>query len=214
MKKIEINSFIRKEVGKSACKKYRKEGLIPAVVYGKEESIPILIKKQEFEKILKKGESGIISLKIALDSKVKEKNVIIKEIQYHPVNNGIIHVDFQHVSLAEKIEVKTYLKIIGESPGVKKGGVIEQHIHELTIRCLPTKIPESISIDISKLDIGDSIHVKDISELYKEIEILENKEEVILTITPPTRIEEAPTPREVSEPEVIKEKGKTAEEEK
>jgi large subunit ribosomal protein L25 len=208
MKEITLEAKKRTETGKERAKKLRRQGLIPAVVYGPgDEPLPLEINAQSLNSILRagKGENVIITLNI--DGGQNEKKVLIREIQHDPVLGDILHVDFQHVLLTKKITVKVPVHLVGVPVGVSKDGGILQHVlRELEIECLPTEIPEKVEFDVSNLKIGDSIHVKDTR--LEKVTILSDAEGSIVTVVPPTIFKEevVPAAAEVTEPEVITEK--------
>ncbi|MEW6681088.1 MAG: 50S ribosomal protein L25 [bacterium] len=194
---------------KGELNKIRREGFIPGIIYGQARpSLPIYLSKREFLSILHKERNPLFSLKIGR----KKEYAIVKEKQIDPLKNEIIHLDFMRVRMDEKIEVKVGIKAMGTPQGVKEGGVLEQLIYELNIKCPVISIPEAIEVNVEGLKIGDMLQIKDISE-YEGIEILEEKEKIVFSILPP-RVEEAPKEErvEITEPEVIK-KGKKEEEE-
>lgn len=216
MKTVPLKAKERKGLGKQAVKKIRAEQHIPAVVYGTEiKPTSLEVGSDEFSRVIhtKAGENVIIQLAVS-GHKNFEKTVVIKEIQHHPVTDAIIHVDFNCISLTEKIKVKVPLHVKGEAPGLKEGGVLDVVHHEIEVECLPTQIPERLDADISTLNIGDSIHVKEIS-FPPGVQSLLPGEEVVVAIHAP-KAEEVPVPEEtaVAEPEVIgkekKEEGEAA----
>lgn len=211
MEEVKLKVELRKDAGKEAAKRLRRLGTIPAVIYGKgEKTIPIKISARELEKVLHTaaGENVLINLKIA-HTKEAGKTVIIKELQHDPVKGDIYHIDFNHISLKEAIEVKVPVTTKGESPGVKEGGVMEHILWELEVECLPTQIPEKFEVDCSNLAIGDAIHVKNLF-IPEGIKVLNPPEDVVVSVVPPKAEEEVPVEEEVIEPEVI---GKKKEEE-
>ncbi|MFH1825020.1 MAG: 50S ribosomal protein L25 [Candidatus Firestonebacteria bacterium] len=207
MEQLELKAKVREEKGKNAANRLRFKNEIPGIFYGGQENTLLILSVKDIQKIIstKGGENILINLKI--EGK-EDKIAIIKEIQVHPVSGGLLHVDLYQVSLVEEITVNVPIKIFGNSPGVKLGGILEHHLRELKIKCLPAKIPSDIPFDISNLNIGDSVHVKDL-KIPLEIKVLENLEEVVITcgapkeeeVKPEGAIEEAPTG-----PEVIGEK--------
>lgn len=204
MEKIELKIEERQKIGTSESKRLRSKGLIPSVIYGvKDKPVHSVVDEKELKNILKKGGHPIITLKVG----DKEKSAIIQEVQRHPVSSNILHVDFHSISMKEKIEVKVPLVVKGEPIGVKSGGILSFLLREIPVRCFPGAMPHHIEIDVSSLNIGDSIHIKDIT-VDKEVEILLSKEEAVITVTPPTtEKEKEPAAEEVpSQPEVIGEK--------
>lgn len=216
MQRIELEAVKREEFGKEKVKKARARGLIPGIVYGKEvKNVPIYVEKSALLKLLKEEakESMIIKLKVNR----KNYNVVLRDIQYHPVTYDVLHVDFHAIQMDKPIEVTVKVHLIGEPEGVKKGGVLEFETRELDIRCLPTDIPDAIEVDVSGLDLNQFIKVKDITP-PKGVEILEDPETVIAAVVYEEVEEEeaeeaaAITEEETPEPEVIK-KGKEEKEE-
>ncbi|MEW6103689.1 MAG: 50S ribosomal protein L25 [bacterium] len=188
--------------------KLRRDGFIPGIIYGQDKpSLPMYLSKREFLGFLHKGKSPLFSLTI----KGKKEYAIVKEKQINPLKNEIIHIDFMRVGLKEKIEIKVEIRAIGTPQGVKEGGVLEQLVYELNIKCPAQSIPEAIDVNVEGLKIGDMLHIKDLKE-YEEIEILEDKEKIIFSVIPPKVEAEAEVKEELAEPEVIK-KGKKEEEE-
>lgn len=218
MEKIILKAIEREETGKGSSKRFRKEGQIPAVVYkgGKNATILNVEQKALWQVIhTGAGENAIISLDIEGKEKNKSKTVILKEVQHHPVKDTIIHVDFQEISLKEKLKVNVPIIIKGEAPGVtEENGVLNQIEWELEVECLPTEIPEHIIIQVDDLHLNEAIHIKDIT-VEGDVSILGDPEQVVLTIALPT-VEESEEEDDglesvEGEPELIK-KGKKEEE--
>lgn len=212
MEEIVLVAEKRVNLTKGQIKDYRRKGKIPAIVYGEgREALPLFVDQKQFQKILHTslGENVIIHLEI---NGTSPKTVIIKEIQRDLLNDNFLHIDFQEISLKKKIEITVPIEIIGEAAGVKGGGILEQQLWELKIRCLPTKIPKSITVDVNNLELGKSFLVKDLS-IPKGIDILTNPEQVVVSVVSPPVVEEVVTPAPVvAEPEVIG-KGKKEKEE-
>jgi len=213
----------KREIRGKKVKRLRSEGWIPAVVYKKgEENILLQLDKRNFQKVLHTslGSNVIISLKIEKDSSSKRaktedaKTVIIKEIQRDPLTDEIIHVDFQQISLTETIVVNVPISLVGEAIGVKRdGGVLEHLLWEVQIECLPQNIPEKINVDVSQLGLGQAICVKDL-QLPEGIKVLNNPEQMIVTVGMPKEEKVEEKVEEIVEPEVIKEKKPQPEEAK
>jgi large subunit ribosomal protein L25 len=154
----------RTAVGKSAARALRRNGMIPAVVYGKEQaSTNLAVSEREFGHFLQHhGQSTLVSLRREGALNDDERLVIIKEIQHNPVSGKVIHVDFHAVRLGVPIQVEVPINLVGKAVGITKGGLLQPVRRTLEIRCLPRQIPEAINIDVSHLDIGDAIHVEDL----------------------------------------------------
>jgi len=219
MEKTILKVQVREEVGKGIAKRLRGKGLMPAVVYKDGKSaVHLQMSVKEFEQTLhtKAGENVLITLQIEGGSKqLKDKTVIIKEIQHEPIKDAILHVDFNEISLTETIKVDVPVVLKGEPAGVKQdGGVLDFVIRQLHVECLPTNIPEGIDIDVSLLKIGDSVMVK--NAVFPEGVKVLNEPELIVAIVKPPHVEKPPEEvvEEVTEPELIrKEKAKEEEEE-
>jgi len=187
MEALALEAKVREKTGKEYAKKIRREGMLPSVLYGPEvETLPLQVQTRDLERIINQaGERALIKLKV----NDKEYMTLIREIQRGPVKGEILHVDFYQVSLKEELETEVPVVFVGESPGIKEGGVLQQFLRELEIRCLPTKIPEHIEVDISGLGIGDSITVGDL-KVSEDIQILNDPDTVIATIVAVTVAEE------------------------
>lgn len=226
MDEIKLDVQIRETIGTRKIKSLRRQDFVPAVVYGGEKKGPTTIKvnRRAYEKIMRqhRGQSVVFHLNVLEgEKKLRDYSAIVKEEQHEPVSNDLLHLDFLRISLTEEIEVKVQIEAKGEAVGVKKdGGSVNQEIWELDIVCLPTNIPEKIEVDVTELNINDSIQVKDLS-LPQGVTTKHDPEANVLTIVPPMK-EEVETPaegeEELTEPEVIGEKkegeGEEAKEEK
>jgi len=212
---IRLSAEKRESVGKGGARKARAAGLIPAVLYGHgDEPVPVSIPAREFQLAFRhhKGGNAIVNLSVGGG----EYTALIRDVQYDPILHSVLHLDFHHISLTEEVEVKVSLRFVGLPVGVKDGGGILEHIvREVEVRCLPTSIPGSIDLDVTALNIGDSIHVRDIS--VAGLTILSDPDATVATVVPPTVMEEKPAEGEAAvateaEPEVIA-KGKKDEDE-
>jgi large subunit ribosomal protein L25 len=165
----------------------RKQGRIPAVVYGKKtNSQPVFVDAAEFSKQLRAtGGMGL------LDAQVNDDHirVIVRDMQKHPIRHDIIHIDFLAVDAKTKIDVSVPIHLVGEAAGVKDGGVLQQAMHQLSIRALPTNIPSSIDIDITNLQVGDVLTISHI-QTNGAYEVNHDPTEVIASILPPKQEEE------------------------
>lgn len=218
MQMVDLEVLFRNKTGTKENKKLRRKNLIPAILYGKEISpVPVCVNLKDFENILESaGKNALINLSVKKDSLEKENyTVIIKEIQEHPLEDTIIHIDFQAISLKERMKVKVPLEFVGEPKGVKEGGMLEHLLWEIEIECLPAEIPANIQIDISNIGINQHLYAKDIS-LPENIKLLTDPEEIIVQVIPEKGIVEEIKPEEEekpAEPEIIKEKKETEKEE-
>ena len=208
MQSFTIAALERSKQNKSALKGHRKQGLIPAILYGKKSGNQMIsIKTPDIQKAFREGlmETSLIEIQ----SPVIEPNsfFIIKDIQRHPVTQNIIHIDFQAISLDETIVTFIPIELVGSAKGVKDGGILEHGLREIEIEALPRDIPKSIQVDINHLLIGQTIHVEDLK--LEKIRVLTDQKAFIVAVSKLRTAEETPV-AEVSsaeEPEVI-EKGK------
>lgn len=217
MEKVILKAEVRLASGKRIAKDLRKKNTIPAVVYkGGLDAMKLQLSVREFEHVLhtKAGENIIVTLKIAgSDKGLKDKTVLIKEIQREPIKDRILHVDFNEISLTETLKVNVPLAAHGEPEGKKEGGTLEHVMWELQVECLPADIPEKIEVEVSSLKIGDAIYVKNITA-PAGVKILTDPELIAMIVKPP-KVEvpkEEAAAEAPAEPELIRKK-KEAEEE-
>ena len=190
---VELEVFKRESLGKQANKKYRKDGFVPAVIYGKnKENLNILIDPIKLKKLLKNeaGENTIIEMK--LDKSDLKKNVLLKDAHLDTLTSDPLHLDFYEITDGVDVKVSSPLLFEGKPEGVENGGVIQTLSNEIKIKCLPTNIPNVIEINISDLNIGDTLRVKDIKPM-DGIEILSNPESTIISILAPRLVVETAT---------------------
>lgn len=213
MERVTLDARERQKTGKGGARSLRREGLTPAILYRAGSSTPIEFNTKEFVQFMSKspGEQFITNLKFS-DT---VRQAIVKDYQVDPVKGSLLHVDFQEVSATEVIRVYIHVTLSGEPMGVKRdGGLMQQPLREIEIECIPDKIPGHLSLDVSELGIGQSLHVRDI-QLDPSIRVLNDPDEVIVNVTAlkeTVEVTEEAAPEAV-EPEVIKKGKKTAEEE-
>ncbi len=201
MELIELKANIRNSVGKSQARALRRAEKIPAVLYGPgREPVLLSVSVKDLEKALKKSSASQAILNIAIhNGENTSRTAMIKELQTHPVLRNYLHVDFYEISMDRKISVKVPVVVKGKSQGVELGGILQIIRRELEILCLPTAIPETIELDITDLDIGDSIHVKEIP-LQGDIEIPADVNFTVITIvSPKAEVEEVEEEAEEAE---------------
>jgi len=183
---IDLKAEIREGNGKIAARALRKNDSLPAVVYGgKTDTVSISLSTYEFSELIRKnGSTGLfINLTVDGDSK-PARTVLLKEIQMDTFKLKYLHADFQEVDLDSKISVVVPVETTGESLGVKEGGLLQVIRRELELLCRPADTPDSVVIDISSLEVGDSIHVEDLV-LGEGIEIPHEVDFTVLTVIPP-----------------------------
>lgn len=183
MRQVNLSVVKREKTGKECAKKLRKQGLIPAIVYGHNfDPVPISVKANELESILHKykGETLLFNLEVQ-NGETQRIQAILKDYQLHPVTDKIIHLDFVAIKEGETVSIDVPLEFVGRPVGLTKGGVIEIFMHDLTVECLPSNIPDKIQVDISNLDLGDVLHVKDI-KVPEGVKVLDDPEDTVITI--------------------------------
>ena len=162
----------RSETGKGAARRIRAAGQVPAVLYGKDQdSIALTIDAREAGHLFHSisVENTIVNLKI--EDEAEEMETLVREIQMHPFRPDIVHVDFYRIQRGVVIEVDVPVKYVGAPEGVKHGGILDVILHEIRVKCIPSKIPETIEVDVSGLEIGESIHASEI-ETEEDVELL------------------------------------------
>ncbi len=201
MEQIELKANVRKNTGKGPARVLRRDGRMPAVLYGPDQ-VPVLlsINVKELEKISKNYNLSQVPLNLVIeDGKLVTKKVMVKELQTHPVSMNYLHVDLYEIAMDRKIKVNVPVVTKGKAKGVELGGVLQIVRRELEVLCLPAEIPENIEIDITDLDIGDSVHVDEIP-FEGEIEIPAALNFTVLTIlTPKVEVEEVEEEEELEE---------------
>ena len=216
MEQVRLDAQLREGRGKGAARTLRREGIVPAIVYGhKQKPAAIQLAEQGLHRFLGAvGENIIINLELG---KNEPETVMLKEVQIDPVSMKVLHVDFVRVSLEERVTAHVPITLLGTPSGIEEGGIQEFLLRELQIECEVGNLPEHIEIDVSSLNIRDQIRVSDI-ELAEGMNIIDDMSTIIITIAAPTVIEEVEEEgieieEEEMEPEVIGEKREEEEEE-
>ena len=189
----------REQRGKGGSRKLRSAGRIPAVIYGHGETTRSLtVDGRELERLFSHihRESTVITLKIGGEK--AEVKALVREVQSHPARGNILHIDFYQIHAGERITVEVPIHLVGTPAGVRAGGILQHSLNALEIECLADQIPEEIKIDVSALEIGDSIHVADLT-LPEGVESLVDGDRSVASVIPPTVVA-APTPAEGAEP--------------
>ncbi|WP_041081434.1 50S ribosomal protein L25 [Thermotoga profunda] len=213
---MQLTANLRTKQGKRAVRRFRAKGNIPAVIYGPEtKPISITLNKFEVEKIFHKiSEALPLKLELNTGDRVETLEVFIKNVQVDKVTDEIVHIDFYKPAKGHTMKISIPVRVVGKAEGVEKGGIMEVLHSELPVETLPSAVVEYIEIDVTKLGLGQSIHVKDL-KLPEGMKALLNPQEAVVTIVVPRGLaaEEEVKPAETTaEPEVIK-KGKKEEEE-
>ena len=213
MTEIKLSSELRTDLSKAHTKQLRRDGKIPAIYYfHQQKPVALIIDQKDFRTAMQSS-ARILDLQIGK----KRHKCVIKDVQYHPVTDVIQHIDFMGVNLTEIINIKVPVHVTGEAIGVKTfGGVLEQHLWEVEVKCQVANIPEDISIDVSELGLNDSISVADLE--IENVEILTTHSAAIVSVVLATgakekeEVEEEEELAEGEEGEETEEKGEETEE--
>ena len=186
MKAIELSAIKRETTGKGSARRLRREGLIPAVLYGpKLDPVLLMVAVKEIEKITKTGQISQQLLNLAVkNGKKVTKTAMLKELQTNPLTGEVLHADFYEVAMDRQIKVNVPVVTTGKSIGVEMGGLLQIIRHEIEVMCLPNEIPETFEIDVSQLDIGQSIHVEELS-LPENVEVPADVNFTVVTVLAP-----------------------------
>lgn len=165
MSQVKLAARVRKSKGKGAARKLRNNNQIPAVFYGpKTESVMLAVDYSELTRVLKENrhENVILDLQVKSDRGTDTRKVMIKDLMMDPIKNAYLHADFCEISMDKEIRVNVPVRLIGTPVGVTDGGVLQHIRREVSISCLPDKITDSLDLDVSELNVGDSLHISDI----------------------------------------------------
>jgi large subunit ribosomal protein L25 len=205
MADLKLKAQKRETTGKKATKKYRQDGWIPAEFYSSQkENIHLILNQKEFESKLLHAR-GLLELEV--EGEKDKLQCVLKDLQIDPVNETLLHADFQGIKMGEKITLDVPIVLKGTAAGVKAGGILEFITREVEIECFPNEIPDHLEIDITALEIGDAVRIKDLK--YDNIEILNDEDETILILEHAKVVEEVEEAEvgegeeEITEPEVI-----------
>jgi len=209
-KQVKLKAEARQDVGRSAVRKLRARGFIPAVIYGgNDKPQPLQVSARDINAMMSQasGENVLVELEIGDDG--QSRTALVQEVQHSPVGGEIRHVDFQAISMDQMIEAEVPLEPVGTAVGVKTfGGLLDQSLRTLTIECLPADLPDRITVDVSQLNVGDSIHVREI-QLPQGVTPKVQLDLTAFSVLAPM-VEEEPVAAEAevaaAEPEVITEK--------
>tara|TARA_B100000686_G_C16761438_1_gene958944 strand:- start:601 stop:1293 length:693 start_codon:yes stop_codon:yes gene_type:complete len=190
MEDIILEAEVREGKGKSYAKRLRKDGLVPAVVYGVDEPVSIQFDPEVLSSLLNTsaGSNVVFKLKVVGEKK-KERSVIVKDLNYNVMNGSYVHVDLLEIRMDQKITVSVPLVLEGDAVGIKMGGVLSQVLRELEVECLPVDIPEQILLDITDVDIGGVLHVREVA-VPENVSLLNELDDPVLSISVPAEEEE------------------------
>lgn len=198
MEEVKLSAERREDIGKGASRKIRRSGFIPGVLYGPEvDPFSVSVKAIELATLLRGSGRANRLIDLNINGENKSRKVIIRELQRDPVTSDPKHIDLYQVSMTKKLNLTSRVRLTGTPAGVKLGGILQHVIRELDIACLPSDIPDRIEVDVSDLEIGDSIHVRDLA--VGKVDILTNLARTIVTVVPPTVIKVEEPVAEVAE---------------
>ncbi|MEA2463786.1 MAG: large subunit ribosomal protein [Acidobacteriota bacterium] len=213
MAEVTLEVTRREATGKEVAKKLRRDGKVPAVVYGgHRDPVAITVDRKTVSELIKKSEHGIRSVfLLKMAGSDQQRHAMIKELTIDPISRKMKHIDFVRVIMDEVVKVTIPVHVTGTAIGVKEGGLLDFQVRELHVECLPNAIPDSIDVDVTALGSHDYLRVKDL-KLPEGVRVLDDEERVVVGVTH-AKIEAEPVAEAVVEPEVIK-KGKPEDEKK
>ena len=174
-----LSGKIREKTGKVATKEVRRNGEIPAVLYGLKDHLSFSVCADDLKDILTaKGQNSLLDLNLEGN---KKRKVILKEFQSHPLKERWVHVDFLEVDVAKTVKVNVDVHLIGKSAGEKMGGLVNQVLKSIHVECLPVDIPQSVDLDVTAVELGQVLHVSDLS-LPDKVKILHQPNEAIVSV--------------------------------
>lgn len=178
---VALAGKIKTETGKGVNRKLRVQGRTPAIFYNKKESFGLTVDSKEMEKLRSEhGATALVELTIEGDSQ-KNRTVILKDMQVHPIKPGLVHIDFQEVDMKEKISIDIPIHLVGHSPGEKQGGVVNHMLQILHIKCLPSDIPSEIVVNMAEVLLNQVVHVSDL-QVPDKIEIVNQPGDTVVTV--------------------------------
>ena len=206
---VSLKAGRREPQGKGGARKLRAVGDIPAVLYGAgAEPLSIKLNAHDAELLFRSISVDNTLINLEVEGEKTPVTTLVREIQTHPARAKLLHVDFYRVQMDVEVELEVPLHVEGTAVGVRDGGVLDQPIHDLPVRCLPADIPAEIRVDVSNLNVGDSLRVKDLA-VPKGVTILLDGDRTICSVQVPTKLEEVVAPDTTqAEPEVISEADK------
>jgi large subunit ribosomal protein L25 len=209
-KQVKLKAESRSATGRLAVRKLKARGIVPAIIYGaKEKPQPLQLSARDINVMLSHASGENILVELEIDGEKSKRTALVQEVQHSPLGGDVMHVDFHAISMDETIEADVPLEPTGTATGVKNfGGLLEQNLRVLAVECLPADLPDRITVDVSALNIGDSIHARDI-QLPPRVTLKVHPELTAFSVVAPVVEEEpvvAAAEAVAAGPEVIKEK--------
>jgi large subunit ribosomal protein L25 len=190
---LEIQAEPREAGTKNKARRLRRVGKVPGILYGpKTQAVPLELNTKDFSNRIAGLEgSHLVRLK-STSAALADKVALVKDVQLHPISGDVIHTDLYEVDLSAKIQVHVPLHFVGKASGVVRGGILQPVVREIEVECLPMDIPEFFNVDVSALDIGDSVHIEELP-MPGGVSAIYESNFALVSVVPPT-VEEAPTP--------------------
>ncbi len=192
MEEIILSVEARTDRGKGAARRLRQSGKVPAVFYGpKSGATPIAIDRKDFAAHVANLEGSHLIRFQSTTTDLQQRVALVREVQHHPLDERLLHVDFYEVDLTQRLKVTVPLHFVGRAKGVAEGGILQPIVREMEVECLPTDIPQFIEIDVTALDIHDAVHLADV-QMPANVTAVFDANEAVVTVLPPT-VEEVKT---------------------
>lgn len=186
MEEITLSVEARDDRGKGAARRLRRGGKVPGVFYGpKSTPVPIAVDRKHFSAHVANLEGSHLIRFESSAQDLQKRVALVREVQHHPVDGGILHVDFYEVDLTQSLRVTVPLHFVGKAKGVAEGGILQPIVREMEVECLPTDIPQFIEVDVTPLDIHDVVHLADVPMPGNVTAVIETNEAVV-TVLPPS----------------------------
>ncbi len=186
--RVRLDVKERDDCGSRFARRLRRDGFVPGVLYGSGDPQPFYVGERELRRALG-GEHGTHAiLDVVLEGKKKEHHAVLKDYQLDPIRSSLLHVDLHEVRLDRPIQAQVSVELIGEPAGVKLGGLLSQIMREVTVEALPMAVPERFELDVSALEIGDSVRIAEIT-VPEAVTILDDVESVVASVTAPRRVD-------------------------
>ncbi|MFD2611550.1 50S ribosomal protein L25 [Paenibacillus gansuensis] len=192
-----LKADLRNTSKQSELRSLRQQGLIPGVIYGEKVQASIAINEKDLNTLLRENPNGILTLDIPEYGK---HSVMMTETQKEPLKGRVIHVDFHQINMNDEVKATVRVELTGEPQGVKEGGILQVVRYDVEVKCMPSKLPESLELDVSGLQVGESLHV-DALKLPEGVDLLTAPEEILASVLAPkveTEPEEQPEPSEAA----------------
>jgi large subunit ribosomal protein L25 len=212
MEQLAMSCQKRQDTGKGAARKLRREGKVPGVLYGGDAAVPVAIDPKDIDNILNSqaGENAIFQLKVT-GEKGKGRNVILRELQFDSLKGHLLHADLYEISMDVELEVRVPVELEGTPAGADEGGILTHPLTEVHVRCLPSMIPDKFILDVSSLEIGQSLHISDLT-IPDGVTVLDDSESNVVNVAAPrvevVEVEEEEVEEEAPEEAVPEEEAK------